>query len=30
LLDLKKSAGRGQDLLDIEKLRKLDPYWKKP
>jgi len=30
LLDLKKSAGRGQDLLDIEKLRKLDPFRKKP
>jgi hypothetical protein len=30
LLDLKKSAGRGQDLLDVEKLRKLDPFRKKP
>lgn len=30
LLELKKSAGRPQDLLDIEKLRKLDPFRKKP
>jgi len=30
LLDLKKSAGRGQDLLDIEKLRKLDSFRKQP
>jgi hypothetical protein len=30
LLELKKAAGRGQDLLDIEKLAKLDPYRKKP
>jgi predicted nucleotidyltransferase len=29
LLDLKKSAGRSQDLTDIEKLRKLDPHRKK-
>ena len=30
LLKLKKSAGRQQDLADIEKLRKLDPRRKKP
>jgi hypothetical protein len=30
LLELKKSAGHGQDLLDIEKLCKLDPFRKKP
>ena len=30
LLDLKKSAGRSQDLLDIEKLRKLHSHQKKP
>jgi hypothetical protein len=30
LLDLKKSAGRSQDLLDVEKLRKLNPHRKKP
>jgi hypothetical protein len=30
LLDLKKSAGRAQDLLDVEKLRKLDPHRQKP
>jgi hypothetical protein len=30
LLELKKSAGRGQDLVDIEKLRKLDPFRNKP
>jgi predicted nucleotidyltransferase len=29
LLQLKKSAGRGQDLVDIDKLRKLDPHRKK-
>jgi hypothetical protein len=29
LLDLKKSAGRSQDLLDVEKLRKLNPHRKK-
>jgi predicted nucleotidyltransferase len=29
LLKLKKSAGRAQDLADIEKLRKLDPHRKK-
>jgi hypothetical protein len=26
----KKSAGRSQDLLDVEKLRKLQPHRKKP
>jgi predicted nucleotidyltransferase len=30
LLKLKKAAGRSQDLTDIEKLRKLQPYRKKP
>jgi hypothetical protein len=30
LLDLKKSAGRSQDLLDVEKLRKLNLHQKKP
>ncbi len=30
LLKLKKAAGRSQDLTDIEKLRKLAPYRKKP
>jgi hypothetical protein len=30
LLDLKKSAGRSQDLLGVEKLRKLDRHRKKP
>jgi hypothetical protein len=30
LLDLKKSAGRSQDLLDVEKLRKLNLHRKKP
>jgi hypothetical protein len=30
LLKLKKSAGRRQDLADIEKLRKLDPRRNKP
>jgi hypothetical protein len=30
LLKLKKSAGRKQDLADVEKLRKLDPRRKKP
>ncbi|MFZ0829032.1 MAG: hypothetical protein WAO02_16585 [Verrucomicrobiia bacterium] len=30
LLKLKKSAGRTQDLLDVEKLRKLKPLRKKP
>ena len=30
LLDLKKSAGRSQDLLDVEKLRKLNAHRKKP
>ena len=30
LLKLKKTAGRSQDLTDIEKLRKLAPYRKKP
>ena len=30
LLDLKKSAGRSQDLTDIEKLCKLESYRKKP
>jgi hypothetical protein len=30
LLELKKSAGRSQYLLDVEKLRKLDPFRKKP
>jgi len=30
LLDLKKSAGRSQDLLDVEKLRKLNAHQKKP
>ena len=30
LLKLKKSAGRAQDLADIEKLRKLDSHRKKP
>jgi len=29
LLKLKKSAGRSQDLLDVEKLRKLNPHRKK-
>ncbi|MGA2787817.1 MAG: hypothetical protein ABSF60_09850 [Verrucomicrobiota bacterium] len=29
LLDLKKSAGRSQDLLDIEQLLKLNPHRKK-
>jgi hypothetical protein len=29
LLAMKKAAGRGQDLLDIEKLRKLDQFRKK-
>jgi hypothetical protein len=27
---LKKSAGRSQDLLDVEKLRKLNLHRKKP
>lgn len=26
LLEMKKSAGRAKDLLDVEALRKLDPY----
>ena len=30
LLDLKKSAGRSQDLLDVENLRKLNAHRKKP
>jgi hypothetical protein len=30
LLKLKKTAGRRQDLADVEKLRKLDPHRKKP
>ena len=30
LLKLKKSAGRKQDLADVEKLRKLDPHRRKP
>ena len=30
LLKLKKSAGRSQDLLDVEKLRKLNLHRKKP
>ena len=30
LLKLKKTAGRAQDLADIEKLRKLDSRRKKP
>jgi hypothetical protein len=30
LLELKKSAGRSQDLMDIEKLRKLESCRKKP
>ena len=30
LLGLKKSAGRSQDLLDVEKLRKLNLHQKKP
>jgi len=30
LLQLKKSAGRPQDLADIEKLHKLDPHRKQP
>ena len=30
LLKLKKSAGRSQDLLDVEKLRKLNPHRKRP
>jgi hypothetical protein len=30
LLDMKKTAGRGQDLLDVEKLRKLNLHRKKP
>jgi len=30
LLDLKKSAGRSQDLLDVEKLCKLNLHRKKP
>ena len=30
LLKLKKAAGRSQDLLDVEKLRKLNPHRKKP
>ena len=30
LLKLKESAGRRQDLADVEKLRKLDPRRKKP
>jgi hypothetical protein len=29
LLDLKKSAGRSQDLLDVEKLRKLNSHRKR-
>ena len=29
LLELKKTAGRSQDLTDIEKLRKLEPHRKK-
>jgi len=30
LLELKQSAGRSQDLMDIEKLRKLEACRKKP
>jgi hypothetical protein len=30
LLKIKKSAGRRQDLADVEKLRKLDPHRKRP
>ena len=30
LLELKASTGRTQDLLDVEKLRKMDPYRDKP
>ena len=30
LLQMKKSAGRPQDLADIEKLHKLDPHRKQP
>ena len=26
LLQMKQSAGRGQDLVDIDKLRRLDPH----
>jgi hypothetical protein len=30
LLELKRSAGRGQDLVDIDKLRKLDRFRQQP